>query len=65
MPARPTCGARCRSVPDLLPLQLNLVKALAKAGRKDEARSQLDALMPRLQEGTPMHQGGACAANVA
>ncbi|HMZ02123.1 MAG TPA: tetratricopeptide repeat protein, partial [Burkholderiaceae bacterium] len=42
--------------PDLLPLQLNLVKALAKAGRKDEARSQLDALMPRLQEGTPMHQ---------
>ena len=42
--------------PDLLPLQLNLAKALAKAGRKDEARSQLDALMPRLQEGTPMYQ---------
>ncbi len=42
--------------PDLLPLQLNLAKALVKAGRKDEARSQLVALMPRLQEGTPMHQ---------
>jgi predicted Zn-dependent protease len=42
--------------PDLLPLQLNLAKALVKAGRKDEARTQLEALMPRLQDGTPLHQ---------
>ena len=42
--------------PDLLPLQLNLAKALAKAGHKDEARTQVEKLMPRLQEGTPMHQ---------
>lgn len=42
--------------PDLLPLQLNLAKALAGAGRKDEARVQLDTLMPRLQAGTPLHQ---------
>jgi len=42
--------------PDLLPLQLNLAKALVKAGRKDEARAQLDALLPRLQDGTPIHQ---------
>lgn len=41
--------------PDLLPLQLNLAKALAKAGRGDEARSQLEALMPRLREGTALH----------
>lgn len=42
--------------PDLLPLQLNLAKALAKAGLKDEARTRLDALMPRLKEGTPLYQ---------
>lgn len=42
--------------PDLLPLQLNLARALDKAGRKDEARSQLQALMPRLEEGTPLHR---------
>lgn len=41
--------------PDLLPLQLNLAKAFAKAGRAAEARSQLDALLPRLKEGTPLH----------
>ena len=42
--------------PDLLPLQLNLARALVKAGQKDEARTQLEALMPRLKEGTPLHQ---------
>jgi predicted Zn-dependent protease len=42
--------------PDLLPLQLNLAKALVKAGRKDEARTQLDTLLPRLKEGTPLHR---------
>lgn len=41
--------------PDLLPLQLNLAKALAKAGRTVDARSQLDSLLPRLKEGTPLH----------
>jgi len=41
--------------PDLLPLQLNLAKALARAGRGAEARSQLEALLPRLKEGTPLH----------
>ena len=41
--------------PDLLPLQLNLAKALAKAGRGGEARTQLDTLLPRLKEGTPLH----------
>lgn len=41
--------------PDLLPLQLNLAKALAKAGRGAEARTQLDTLLPRLKEGTPLH----------
>lgn len=42
--------------PDLLPLQLNLASALVKAGLKDEARTQLEALMPRLKEGTPLYQ---------
>ena len=42
--------------PDLLPLQLNLARALVKAGQKDEARTQLQALLPRLKEGTPLHQ---------
>ncbi|MBP7614769.1 MAG: XrtA/PEP-CTERM system TPR-repeat protein PrsT [Thauera sp.] len=42
--------------PDLLPLQLNLSKALVKAGLKDEARTRLEALMPRLKDGTPLHQ---------
>ena len=42
--------------PDLLPLQLNLAKALAKAGRGPEARTQLDALLPRLKEGTPLQK---------
>ena len=41
--------------PDLLPLQLNLAKALARAGRGAEARTQLDTLLPRLKEGTPLH----------
>ena len=41
--------------PDLLPLQLNLAKALARAGRGGEARTQLDTLLPRLKEGTPLH----------
>lgn len=45
--------------PDLLPLQLNLARALVKAGKKDEARTQLQALMPRLKDGTPMHQQAA------
>lgn len=42
--------------PDLLPLRLNLVRALVTAGRKDDARAQLDALLPRLKEGTPLHR---------
>ncbi len=42
--------------PDLLPLQLNLARALVKAGKKDEARTQLQSLMPRLKEGTPLYQ---------
>lgn len=41
--------------PDLLPLQLNLAKALAKAGRSADARTRLDALLPRLKEGSPLH----------
>jgi len=42
--------------PDLLPLQLNLARALAIAGRKDEARAMLEALLPRLKEGTSLHR---------
>jgi putative PEP-CTERM system TPR-repeat lipoprotein len=41
--------------PDLLALQLNLAKALSKAGRGAEARTQLDTLLPRLKEGTALH----------
>lgn len=41
--------------PDLLPLQFNLAKALARAGRAQEARTQLEGLLPRLKEGTPIH----------
>lgn len=41
--------------PELLPLHLNLAKAFAKVGRAADARSQLDALLPRLQEGSPLH----------
>ncbi len=41
--------------PELLPLQLNLAKALARAGRGAEARTQLDTLLPRLRTGTLLH----------
>ncbi len=41
--------------PDLLPLHLNLARAYVKAGRANDARSQLDALLPRLKDGTPIH----------
>ena len=32
-----------------------VLEALAKAGRGAEARTQLDTLLPRLKEGTPLH----------
>lgn len=38
--------------PDLLPLQLNLAKSLVKAGRRDEARTQLESLIQRLPRGS-------------
>lgn len=41
--------------PDLLPLRLNLVKAYARLGRSADARKELDGLMPKLREGTPLH----------
>lgn len=41
--------------PELLPLRLNLVKAYARLGRPADARKELDALMPKLREGTPLH----------
>lgn len=40
--------------PELAPLRLNLAKSYARAGRKDDARKELDALMPKLKDGTPL-----------
>lgn len=41
--------------PDSLPLRFNLAKTYAKVGRKDDARRELDVLMPKLKEGTQLH----------
>lgn len=49
--------------PDLLPLRLNLVRALVTAGRKDEARKELDALLPRLQDGSPLQREALAVQN--
>lgn len=42
--------------PGLDVLRLNLAKSYARAGRKDEARKELDTLMPKLKDGTPQHK---------
>lgn len=49
--------------PDLLPLRLNLVRALVTAGRKDEARKELDALLPRLQDGSALQREALAVQN--
>ncbi|NLF54202.1 MAG: PEP-CTERM system TPR-repeat protein PrsT, partial [Thauera phenolivorans] len=41
--------------PDAAQLRLNLARAYADAGRSTDARKQLDTLMPRLTEGSPLH----------
>lgn len=41
--------------PELTSLRLNLAKAYVQLGRKDDARKELDVLMPKLQQGTPLH----------
>lgn len=45
--------------PDLAQLRLNLARSYAKLGRKDDARKELDVLMPKAQEGTPLHKEAA------
>ncbi len=42
--------------PELGPLRLNLAKSYARLARKDEARKELNTLMPKLKEGTPLHK---------
>lgn len=41
--------------PNLTPLRLNLARAYAKTGRAADARKELETLMPKLKEGTPLH----------
>lgn len=41
--------------PDAAPLRFNLARAYVKVGRKDDARKELDILMPKLQQGTPLY----------
>lgn len=41
--------------PDAQPLRLNLAKAYAKAGKTADARKELESMMPKLKEGTPIH----------
>ncbi len=41
--------------PELAPLRLNLAKAYASTGRSADARKELETLMPKLKEGTPLH----------
>ncbi len=41
--------------PDVPQLRLNLAKTYAKLGRKDDARKELNVLVPKLREGTPLH----------
>lgn len=42
--------------PELAPLRLNLAKSYARLARKDEARKELNTLLPKLKEGTPLHK---------
>ena len=42
--------------PDLAQLRLSLARSYAKLGRKDDARKELDMLMPKLQENTALHK---------
>lgn len=41
--------------PEQRQLQFNLAKALADAGKPEEARKELELLLPRLPEGSPLH----------
>lgn len=41
--------------PEQRQLHLNLVKALLGSGNRDEARQELELLLPRLPEGSPLH----------
>lgn len=41
--------------PEQRQLQLNLAKALADSGKADEARKEIELLLPRLTEGSPLH----------
>lgn len=41
--------------PEAAQLRLNLARAYADAGRGTDARKQLDTLLPRLAEGSPLH----------
>ena len=42
--------------PDLAQLRLSLARSYAKLGRKDDARKELDTMMPKLEENTPLHK---------
>nr|WP_286206726.1 XrtA/PEP-CTERM system TPR-repeat protein PrsT [Thauera linaloolentis] len=42
--------------PELAELRLSLARSYAKLERKDDARKELDTLMPKLQDGTPLHK---------
>lgn len=42
--------------PDAAQLRLNLAKSYVRAGRKDEARKELETLMPKLKDGTTLHK---------
>ncbi len=41
--------------PDAASLRLNLAKAYAKLGRPADARKEIETMMPKLKEGTPIH----------
>lgn len=45
--------------PELASLRLNLAKAYAKVGRTDDARKELNTVMPKLKEGTPQQREAA------
>ena len=42
--------------PELAPLRLNLAKSYARLARKEDARKELNILLPKLKEGTPLHK---------
>ena len=42
--------------PEQRQLQLNLAKALVRSGNNDEARKELDLLLPALTEDSPLHR---------